>query len=594
MTPQLALTAKAMALVPEEAKSAAKQWALTESSFASDIGKMKANVTSFVTDAAKIGLAAATAITAAAGTIAFSEAIDMEGYRTMLDTATKDTEKASQLMSDAIALANATPFEGGELVEATAQLEAFGIDSQKWLTIIGDAASATNNDLMSTVDATKNAILKGEFEMLEAYGISKAVIAEFSDDVIDANNSIIDQAKLVEVLSEVMTEKFAGGMEAQSKTLAGTWSTVTGITKNALSNIIGMQNDGTVLEGSLLDVVKEKATLLATTLQEWQADGTLDKISQDFTKGFNKAAEFATIGLDKTKDAIAWVTKNSTELKVVLGVLITLFAVKKIVDFTLAAVGTYNALKTLTIGAKALTLAKTQMASAWIVNTAAQISNTVATGASTVASWGATAASKAQAVASWALNSALLASPWTWVALGLAAVVAGGVLLYQNWDTVKAKAFELWDGFQTAFSPLGDFFSGLWDGITGGFKTFINYIIRGLNTMVDGINKLSVDIPDWVPNVGGETLGFSVARIPEFELGTKYFSGGTARINERGGEIVSLPGGSQVIPHNISKKIVENKSSSGHTFNIYVQGGGNDDETAEIIVKKVKEALLLV
>lgn len=44
-------------------------------------------------------------------------------------------------------------------------------------------------------------------------------------------------------------------------------------------------------------------------------------------------------------------------------------------------------------------------------------------------------------------NLAMLASPWTWVAVGVAALVAVGVLLYRNWDTVKAKALELWDSF---------------------------------------------------------------------------------------------------------------------------------------------------
>jgi len=54
---------------------------------------------------------------------------------------------------------------------------------------------------------------------------------------------------------------------------------------------------------------------------------------------------------------------------------------------------------------------------------------------------GATAAALAQL----GLNAAMLMSPTTWVIAGIAALVAIGVVLYRNWDKVKAKAIELWN-----------------------------------------------------------------------------------------------------------------------------------------------------
>jgi len=73
-----------------------------------------------------------------------------------------------------------------------------------------------------------------------------------------------------------------------------------------------------------------------------------------------------------------------------------------------------------------------------------------------------------------ALNGAMWANPLTWVAAGIAVVVAAGVLLYRNWDTVKAKAIELWgalkekfaaikDATMTAMQPVFDFFGRLGD-----------------------------------------------------------------------------------------------------------------------------------
>lgn len=55
---------------------------------------------------------------------------------------------------------------------------------------------------------------------------------------------------------------------------------------------------------------------------------------------------------------------------------------------------------------------------------------------------------------------------------------------------------------------------------------------------------------------GGGFLGGLFKGILGFANGTPNFAGGLARINERGGEIVNLPNGSQVIPHQLSKSMM--------------------------------------
>ena len=55
-----------------------------------------------------------------------------------------------------------------------------------------------------------------------------------------------------------------------------------------------------------------------------------------------------------------------------------------------------------------------------------------------------------------------------------------------------------------------------------------------------------------MPGLGGKKLGFNIGKIPYLAQGTDNFQGGFAVINERGGELVSLPDGTQVIPHDIS------------------------------------------
>lgn len=60
--------------------------------------------------------------------------------------------------------------------------------------------------------------------------------------------------------------------------------------------------------------------------------------------------------------------------------------------------------------------------------------------------------------AQWAMNAAVLANPITWIVVGIiaaiAALVAIGVVLYENWDVIKAKCAELWANVKQAFSNM--------------------------------------------------------------------------------------------------------------------------------------------
>ena len=45
-------------------------------------------------------------------------------------------------------------------------------------------------------------------------------------------------------------------------------------------------------------------------------------------------------------------------------------------------------------------------------------------------------------------------------------------------------------------------------------KKPINSIIRVLNTLIDGLNLISFDAPDWVPIIGGKSFGINIPKIP--------------------------------------------------------------------------------
>ena len=94
------------------------------------------------------------------------------------------------------------------------------------------------------------------------------------------------------------------------------------------------------------------------------------------------------------------------------------------------------------------------------------------------------------------------------------------------------------DFIKLAWEGVTDFFQKLWEGIWDVIKTPINWIIDGINYIIDGLNLLAVDIPDWVPVVGGQHWGFDIDHIPELARGG-VVKGGTPFIaGEAGAEAV--------------------------------------------------------
>lgn len=91
------------------------------------------------------------------------------------------------------------------------------------------------------------------------------------------------------------------------------------------------------------------------------------------------------------------------------------------------------------------------------------------------------------AAAQWAMNSALLASPITWIIIAIGAIIAAIVLLAVNWDMVWPVLVGAWDAivaaWQVAWDWITSFFSGIWDGIT----TFIMGIPEAVMSFLSGI-----------------------------------------------------------------------------------------------------------
>lgn len=120
-----------------------------------------------------------------------------------------------------------------------------------------------------------------------------------------------------------------------------------------------------------------------------------------------------------------------------------------------------------------------------------------------------------------------------------------GKIFKGAWNGIKS-AFSatvgffktLWSSIKSVFSGVGSFFSSVFGVIGDILKAPINLIIKGLNFLINGINKISFDVPDWVPVIGGGKFGFDIPTIPELEEGGVLERGQVGLLEGNGSEAV--------------------------------------------------------
>jgi hypothetical protein len=137
------------------------------------------------------------------------------------------------------------------------------------------------------------------------------------------------------------------------------------------------------------------------------------------------------------------------------------------------------------------------------LETVTKIKNRVATLAKTAADKAAIAASKAMRVATLLTNSALLASPITWIVVGVLALVAALVLAYKKSDAFRAIVDKMGDVAVKAFEGIGDAVGVMKDLVVKGFNGLadpIQKVIDKIQELIQFIKDIDFpDIPDLNP-----------------------------------------------------------------------------------------------
>ena len=237
--------------------------------------------------------------------------------------------------------------------------------------------------------------------------------------------------------------------------------------------------------------------------------------------------------------------------------------------------------------------------------------------------------------AQWALNVALTANPIGIIIVAIGALIAIGVAMWMNWDSICAwckNAFQaVGDFFVSVGSAIGSFFSGLWEGIkntvmsvwngitgflsgawntissactsvftgignaisnvwngiVGAVKGAINGIISAINSMirgaVSGVNGLINGINKVTGAVGIPAIPtFTAPQIPLLAKGGTIRTDGTVIVGEKGPEMLTLPRGAQVTP--LAQKAPQ-KAENHFNINIYADGKSVEDIIDELMPK---------
>ena len=155
--------------------------------------------------------------------------------------------------------------------------------------------------------------------------------------------------------------------------------------------------------------------------------------------------------------------------------------------------------------------------------------------------------------AQWAMNIAMSANPAGLVVAAFAGLVTAGVLLYRNWDKVKAK----WDT--------------VWTSIKQGAASGVNFVIDKLNGLINVINKIP---------------GVNIPIIPKVEWGNVKQSRDVINKTSVGGRIPEYAVGSDRITHDQYAMIHKDEMIiPARQAQRVRQAGGNIDNIDKLINK---------
>ncbi|MDN4093577.1 phage tail tape measure protein [Brevibacillus agri] len=435
------------------------------------------------------------------------------------------------------------------IFSAGAEKGAFNLDK------VGDAVKEFGIRIKDDSKTTKEALSALGFnanKMMQTFAKGGDGAKQSFRQVVDAISKIQDPVKRNVIGVQLFGTQFED-MEKDVIAALGTARNQFDMTKNTMEQIGKIKYDSTssafkgigrLIETSVLAPISNKLLPKLNEFGQWIKDNTPQiesAIDKTFTVGGKVVDGFAT--------SINWAKQNADWLIPVVGGLTSAIAAQKVIS-TIS--GMYEI---------------------WTKTT------------------------KGLTVAQIALNLATKMTPFGWIATGIGLVIAGGIALYKNWDTVKAKGIELYQSLKQGASDMGVNVSNFFKSMANGVIQSINKISTGINellgTKIPQLEEFKLDYSVQIRQMKEEKLARNLGEdIPHYALGTSYTTKGLALMHERGGEIRQTSRGETIIPADKSEKIIEKIGNDRPiTINIYAENKSINQIVNEL-VPQLKIALV--
>lgn len=325
------------------------------------------------------------------------------------------------------------------------------------------------------------------------------------------------------------------------------------IAKNKVWELLGVAEDGNVRAGSVMEMVVEKVDWFQKKMESID----VSKYAPMITEAVQKVQTGIGIAWKIISPILEQAVKHADVLiPAVLGVVTAISGVSIVAD----------------VAGKVMTFVGT-------------IKNVITT------------VKAAGGIMSWVASG-----PIGLIIAGIAAAVVVVVLLIKNFDKVKAVAQTVFGGIKTFITTLVDAFKSLGQQIKDAFWGAFNWVKQKIQPIIDWISDKISKIKSGFEKIGNffSNLGFgnSANTGSQYSLsanggkatGTPYFRGGLTRVNEGGrGEIMNLPNGTQIIPHDVAKK---QQKANNISVQVTIQGNviGNRafmEQTGAYIAHKI-------